>query len=476
MTENQNPGEKQRPPAPAQKAAPGLTRNECRPSNNGEQNVNLPLARRPSSAIEKVAPGAKHILSGMVADTLGLVKKKERKKLRVVVLDDEEGPRRSCVAMLKGCWHRGAEIVEFEDARDAWRELSRTDPDIFITDIRHGGISCFEMLTWLAERKVKYSVLVISAVLGCFPDSVEVQRVRRNWRPNLNVSFLCKPWSVKEFRTALDTALRPPPDTASLDAEAMPGLAAQMESWCQNGEDYYYGRGVPKDYSMAAMWFRNAAEQGNANAQFNLARCYAFGQGVEQNRTEMLAWYRKAAEGRQPEAQWFLGRHYQRGDGVPKDLVEAAKWFRKSAEQGYAVAQDFLGDCYEAGRGVSQDFAEAAAWYSCAAAAGYVGGVLSLAKCQLEGRGVAQNTAEAIRVFKALAEEEDPTARYNLGLCYLHGKGVQRNPDEACKWFAHASLQGNKAAATELKLLIAGDEISQGTRRLYGKYAKRKQL
>src|SRR5450759_3297303 len=32
------------------------------------------LVPRPSSAIEKVAPGAKHILSGMVADTLALRK------------------------------------------------------------------------------------------------------------------------------------------------------------------------------------------------------------------------------------------------------------------------------------------------------------------------------------------------------------------------------------------------------------------
>lgn len=133
---------------------------------------------------------------------------RNERALRVVVLDDEEGPRRTCVAMLKGCWHHGEEILEFEDARDAWQELSRTDPDLFITDIQHVGISCKEILTRLAERKVKYPILVISAVLDLYKKMVWVQDVRRDWGPNLNVSFLSKPYTIKEFRTAFEAALK----------------------------------------------------------------------------------------------------------------------------------------------------------------------------------------------------------------------------------------------------------------------------
>ena len=131
--------------------------------------------------------------------------------LRIVVLDDEEGPRRSCVVMLKSILHHGVEILEFGDALDAWQELSRTAPDLFITDIQHVGISCKEMLTRLAERKVKYPILVISAVLGVYEDSGEpvwVQAVRCDWSPNLNVSFLSKPYTYKEFRTAFEAALK----------------------------------------------------------------------------------------------------------------------------------------------------------------------------------------------------------------------------------------------------------------------------
>ena len=33
------------------------------------------------------------------------------------------------------------------------------------------------------------------------------------------------------------------------------------------------GQGVPQDYAEAVKWYRLAAEQGNADAQYNLGRC-----------------------------------------------------------------------------------------------------------------------------------------------------------------------------------------------------------
>jgi len=91
------------------------------------------------------------------------------------------------------------------------RNYHAPPPIFFITDIQHVGISCKEMLTRLAERKVKYPILVISAVLGVYEDSGEpvwVQAVRCDWSPNLNVSFLSKPYTYKEFRTAFEAALK----------------------------------------------------------------------------------------------------------------------------------------------------------------------------------------------------------------------------------------------------------------------------
>ena len=43
------------------------------------------------------------------------------------------------------------------------------------------------------------------------------------------------------------------------------------------------GQGVPQDYAEALKWFRKAADQGEATAQYDLGVLYAEGQGVSQD-------------------------------------------------------------------------------------------------------------------------------------------------------------------------------------------------
>ena len=66
---------------------------------------------------------------------------------------------------------------------------------------------------------------------------------------------------------------------------------------------------------------------------------YAKGQGVTQDVVEAVRWYRKAAEQGHATAQYNLGAMYGKGQGVTQDAVEAVRWCRKAAEQGHATAQ-----------------------------------------------------------------------------------------------------------------------------------------
>ena len=45
-------------------------------------------------------------------------------------------------------------------------------------------------------------------------------------------------------------------------------------------------QGVPQNYAEAVKWYRLAADQGDARAQFNLGFMYGTGQGVPQNYAE----------------------------------------------------------------------------------------------------------------------------------------------------------------------------------------------
>ena len=70
---------------------------------------------------------------------------------------------------------------------------------------------------------------------------------------------------------------------------------------------------------------RQAAEQGDATAQFNLGLMYANGEGVPEDDAEAVRWYRMAAEQGLAIAQFNLGVKYDFGEGVPKDGAEAVE-------------------------------------------------------------------------------------------------------------------------------------------------------
>ena len=93
------------------------------------------------------------------------------------------------------------------------------------------------------------------------------------------------------------------------------------------------------------------------------------------NFEEAVKWWRKAAEQGFAEAQYNLGQIYGRGEGVAQDYAEAVKWYRKSAEQGDADAQYALGWMYRNGNGVTQDKITAHMWYNISASNGFLGAV-----------------------------------------------------------------------------------------------------
>ena len=58
---------------------------------------------------------------------------------------------------------------------------------------------------------------------------------------------------------------------------------------------YDNGEGVPEDDAKAVSWYRKAAEQGHAKAQFNLGYMYAKGEGVLEDYVQAYAWWSIAA-------------------------------------------------------------------------------------------------------------------------------------------------------------------------------------
>ena len=152
---------------------------------------------------------------------------------------------------------------------------------------------------------------------------------------------------------------------------------------------------------------RLAAEQGDADAQYNLGFAYAVGRSVPRDDAEAVRWFRLAADQGLAEAQFILGFMYAEGRGVPQDDAEAARWHLPAATQGHARAQFSLGLNYAEGRGVQQDRVAAYMWLSLAAAqASAADRNIDVA---VRDAVAEQMTAEQIAEAQRLAGEWEPT-------------------------------------------------------------------
>lgn len=130
------------------------------------------------------------------------------------------------------------------------------------------------------------------------------------------------------------------------------------------GATLYYGS---PDTAQAIEWFRKAAAQGHAPAEFQLGQLHDFGFGVAQDDALALAWYRKAADHGSAAAQRTLGEFYKKGRGVAADAAEAVRWFRLAAAGDDLRAQYLLGQMYFDGAGVTRDYVSAYVWFTVAA-------------------------------------------------------------------------------------------------------------
>lgn len=127
-------------------------------------------------------------------------------------------------------------------------------------------------------------------------------------------------------------------DFAALHKQAKEGNA---EAQYELAKDYYTGTGVPKDSKQGLEWLRKSADQGHPGAEFALAVLYR--KGELKDPKQGLVWLRKSAVHNNAAAEYELGCLFRDGEGgVSKNPHEAAAWLRKAARQQNQPAQNAL--------------------------------------------------------------------------------------------------------------------------------------
>ena len=226
-----------------------------------------------------------------------------------------------------------------------------------------------------------------------------------------------------------------------------------IEDWYKQGK----AEKARGNNTEALMWYRKAAEQGHAAAQFDLGQMmYESGSGIEKNLKQAVYWIQKAAEQGHADAvnrlKEIAEEWYQRGETAKEkqNYTEAAECYRNAARIGHANAQTMLGWTYETGTGVLADKAEAAKWYKASAEQGNTYGQYNYARCMQYGIGVDKNEIGAAIWYKKAAYAGNAYAQCGLGECYYYGIGISKDTEEAKKWYCRAADQGNEIAKKAL--------------------------
>lgn len=133
-----------------------------------------------------------------------------------------------------------------------------------------------------------------------------------------------------------------------------------------------------KEYKKAYDFWIKPAQDGDADAQYNIALLYMNGLGVEKNERLALMWFTYAGEQGMADAQYNAGVMFYGGKGVYPDHKSAIEWWTLAANQGHANAQNNLAIMHAFAYGTKQDTALALQLWTAAAQQGHPDAIDSL--------------------------------------------------------------------------------------------------
>lgn len=202
----------------------------------------------------------------------------------------------------------------------------------------------------------------------------------------------------------------------------------------------------------------NAAESGDAESQYFLAKLYGTGAGdLEKDKGKALYWLKKASDAGNLDAQCEVAVYSLHGkEGHPADKAKAYAMLQENARQKHPASMREMGRLFDRGLAgfVTQDERQAFNWYLQAAeaddslAAVYLGYYYEMGK-----GGVKQDYAKAMTWYQKGVSQLEPAAMNNIGVMYYYGKGVARDIKEAERWWQMAVKFGSQDAQRNLDAL-----------------------
>ncbi|XP_055340430.1 uncharacterized protein LOC129589632 [Paramacrobiotus metropolitanus] len=237
-----------------------------------------------------------------------------------------------------------------------------------------------------------------------------------------------------------EAELNPDPRDVRVLSDGEFNQYGKLVSFLRDAHSYYHGaRGRPRDHKRAFQLYKEAADLGSAEGQYNLGLMYANGEGTNTDYALMLRYFKLAAD-QKPFVKW---KGYYTHD------------------LGVAEAENALGNAYRDGRGVDIDMSAAFAHYTKAASWDQPEAQNNMGFCLRNGLGVAQNPEFARNWFQRAAKHGIAEAQMNYAEMLENGAGGPRDESTAFEYFEKAAKQGMPGALEALHQMSMNGSANQ---------------
>ena len=200
-----------------------------------------------------------------------------------------------------------------------------------------------------------------------------------------------------------------------------------------------------KNPEQALRWFKQAATEGDVNAQLYLAAAYLYGVGVNKNVDTATHYYIDAAKNGNPLAQYALAESFIDSRHSANNKLGLI-WLSKSVASGNPKALTKLGGIYISGKLVSKDIAKGNDLLNQAVAQNYTPAMLVLGNTALEE----EDYKKALEWYTKAANQHDPDAYLALAHAYLQEKSPIKDPQAGFMWTLKAAQAGQSSGKKEL--------------------------
>jgi len=226
-------------------------------------------------------------------------------------------------------------------------------------------------------------------------------------------------------------------------------------------KNYQLGIGVQKDEAQARAWLQHAAQNNYPQAQLELARMYHYGLMGLNDAELAFRWYLQGAKNNDPECHYQVGRSLYYGElGQDVEPERGIKYLTQAAQLNYYPAQYAVASLSLEGK-LTLDKTQTMNYLRQAANAGLAEAQYKLAKVLMQFSLPQYDKAAFFWVNKA-AEQQHLEAKYLLANFYFEGIGTEVNYDKAFVLFTELHQAEHHLAHMKLgQMYYHGQGVAQ---------------